>query len=63
MYLRLPAHSPINRHKSKLLIFLLTIAIVAVGLIVLLINYLNGNKLFHSFDTKPAAYQLENAFP
>ncbi|GAB3501987.1 PQQ-dependent sugar dehydrogenase [Emticicia fontis] len=63
MYLRLPAHSPINRHKSKLLIFLLTIAIVAVGLILLLINYLNGNKLFHSFHTKPAAYQLENAFP
>lgn len=63
MYLRLPAHSSLNRHKNRLLFFLLTITIVAVGLIVVLVNYLNGNRLLQGFNTEPAAYQLENAFP
>lgn len=59
----LAIHSSLNRHKNRLLFFLLVIAIVAAGLIVVLINYLNGNRLLFGFNTKPAAYQLENAFP
>lgn len=59
----LAIHSSLNRHKNRLLFFLLVIAIVAAGLIVVLIDYLNGNRLLFGFNTKPAAYQLENAFP
>ncbi len=63
MYLRLPFHSLLNRQKNRLLAFLLAIAIVALGLIVILISYLNGNRLLNSFIKKDTLYQMENAFP
>lgn len=63
MYLCLPAHASLNRHKNRLLVFLSALTLLAVGLLILLISYLNGNKLFSGFSKKPAPYQLENAFP